>query len=195
MERPTPPTQRARDEWIALRCQSGEPDAFAELVRTFERPLLYYATKLLRDEHAALDVLQNVWLKAFRGVRRLEHPGALRAWLYRLTHGLAVDRLRRERAIERVEQARADQAPEAVIDEDASSDAIDADASIIHRLLDRLPVFHREVLVLHFLEDLPLADVAAVVGCPVGTVKSRIHHAKRALREVLQREGHGIQRP
>lgn len=186
-------TQQARDEWIALRCQSGEPDAFGELVRTFERPLLYYATKLLRDEHAALDVLQDVWVKAFRGVRRLEHPAALRAWLYRLAHGSAIDRLRRERSIERIEQARADQAPEAL--EDDPSDTIDADASIVHRLLDRLPVYHREVLVLHFLEDLPLADVAAVVGCPVGTVKSRLHHAKRALRELLLREGHESERP
>lgn len=186
-------TQHARDEWIALRCQSGEPGAFAELVRTFERPLLYYATKLLRDENAALDVLQDVWVKAFRGIRRLEHAGALRAWLYRLTHGLAVDRLRRERSIERVEQARADQSRE--VSEDDPAEAIDADASTVHRLLDRLPVYHREVLVLHFLEDLPLADVAAVVGCPVGTVKSRLHHAKRALRELLMREGHGTQRP
>ena len=186
-------TQHARDEWIALRCQSGEPDAFAELVRRFERPLLYYATKLLRDEHAALDVLQDVWVKAFRGVRRLEHAGALRAWLYRLTHGLAIDRLRRARSIERVEQARADEFPEALAEYPA--DLTDADASIVHQLLERLPVYHCEVLVLHFLEDLPLADVAAVVGCPVGTVKSRLHHAKRAVRELLIREGHGTQRP
>jgi RNA polymerase sigma-70 factor, ECF subfamily len=54
-----------------------------------------------------------------------------------------------------------------------------------------LDVRHREVLVLHFLEDLPADEVAAIVGCPPGTVKSRIYHAKRALKEALLRQGHG----
>jgi hypothetical protein len=68
--------KRARDELIALRCRLGEPGAFAELVRELESPLLYYTTKILRDEHAALDVLQNVWITAFRTLRQLEDPAA-----------------------------------------------------------------------------------------------------------------------
>ena len=66
------------------------------------------------------------------------------------------------------------------------------DAAALHRALDTLDMRHREVLVLHFLEDMPVDEVATVVGCPPGTVKSRIYHAKRALKEALLRQGHGI---
>src|SRR5208282_1277705 len=71
---------RTQDEWIALRCQAGEQNAFEDLVALMERPLLYYATKLTGNAETALDVLQDVWMKAFREIRRLKDPGALRPW-------------------------------------------------------------------------------------------------------------------
>src|SRR5437764_3516322 len=180
-------TRHARDQWLALRCQAGEPAAFAELVREMDQPLRYYAAKLLGgDEAAALDVLQEAWAAAFQSVRRLREPGALRPWLYRLVRAAAVDRLRREGRRRRAEVARAEQSPEAVPADDPGPFAAE-DAAAIHRLLDRLTAEHREVLVLHFLEDLPVADIASVVGCPEGTVKSRLYHAKRAMEDLLTR--------
>src|SRR5437879_6440104 len=103
---------RTRDEWIVRRCQLGEPGAFAELVREMERPLLYYAVKLVTDEDLALDVLQEVWLVAFRTIRRLEEPRSLRTWLYRITRGAAVDRVRKERSRGDAERTRAESSPE-----------------------------------------------------------------------------------
>ncbi|MGH7136172.1 MAG: RNA polymerase sigma factor, partial [Pirellulales bacterium] len=96
--------RRARDEWLALRCQLGEPSAFEELVAEFERPLLYYSAKLLRDENQAFDVVQEVWLRTFRQIRRLKQPSAVRAWLYRMAHGISGDRLRQDRSRRRVEE-------------------------------------------------------------------------------------------
>lgn len=177
------PARRTHDEWIALRCRLGEPEAFAELVRELERPLLYYAAKLLANEDAAFDVLQEVWLTAFRAIRRLEDPRTVRPWLYRITHDRAIDRIRHDRSRGRAERVRAESMP-AELDEEPSFDAEDAQA--LHRALDRIDLKHREVLVLHFLDDLSIADIAAVVGEPAGTVKSRIHYAKRALKEALQ---------
>jgi RNA polymerase sigma-70 factor (ECF subfamily) len=179
-------TRQARDEWLALRCKLHAPGAFEDLVREMERPLLYYVTKLLGDEHLALDVLQEVWGVVFRSIRRLEEPRALRPWLYRIAHGVVVDRIRSETSRERAERAWAEQPPNG---EEPSFDADDAAA--IHRALDEIDARHREVLVLHFLEDLTVAEIAAVIGCPEGTVKSRIYHAKRALKDVLVRGGYG----
>jgi RNA polymerase sigma-70 factor (ECF subfamily) len=176
--------REARDEWLALRLRHGEPEAFAELVREAERPLLYYLTKLVGAD-AALDVLQEVWLAAFRGVARLDQPRRLRAWLSRLARGRAIDRVRKDRSADRLLQARAEEAVPATQPE---SDFGPEDAAAIHRALDELDVRHREVLVLHFLEDLSVADIAAVIGCPEGTVKSRIYYAKQALRELLRRD-------
>ncbi len=67
----------------------SEPGAFADLIAVMERPLLYYAMTLTGDQNSALDVLQDVWIKVFRGIRELKDPGALRQWLYSITHGTA----------------------------------------------------------------------------------------------------------
>src|SRR6266496_4276648 len=179
--------KQARDEWIALRCQHGEPGAFADLVREMERPLLYFAQKLVNDEDKALDVLQEVWLKAFRTIRRLENPKFVRAWLYQLTRGLAIDRIRKEVAAEQRERAHAEERADA--GDEPSFD--EEDAAALHRALDALDVRSREVLVLHFLEEMTMSEIAAVVGCPEGTVKSRLHYAKRALQAALRGERHG----
>ena len=79
---------RARFEWIALRCQSGEMSAFEDLIAVMERPLLYYATSLIGNQDGGLDVLQDVWIKVLHGIRTLKDPGSLRSWLYAITHGL-----------------------------------------------------------------------------------------------------------
>src|SRR5262245_51200293 len=181
--------QQTRDEWIALRCQHGEPGAFADLARKMERPLLYFAQKLVNDEDRALDVLQEVWLRAFRTIRRLENPRSVRAWLYRLTRGLAIDLVRKEVAEERRERAHAEEGA----DSGEEPSFAEEEATALHRALDTLDVRHREVLVLHFLEEMTLTEIGDVLGCPAGTVKSRLHYAKKALQAALRGKIHGQQ--
>src|SRR5262249_2189853 len=103
--------RRTHDEWIALRCRLGEPGAFAALVRARNRPSLYYAAKRRGHEDAAFDALQEVWLTAFRAIRRLEDPRSVRSWLYRITHDRAVDRVRHNRSRARAERVRAESVP------------------------------------------------------------------------------------
>jgi len=174
-------SRQTRDEWLALRCQNGEAQAFADLIREMERPLLYFAQKLIRDEDRALDVLQEVWLKGFRGAKKLEPPPQLRAWVYQTTRSLEGDRIRKDVAQTEREKRIAEEKP----DNSPEPTFAAEEAEALHHALDQLELPHREVLVLHFLEDLTIAEVATVVSCPEGTVKSRIQHAKRALRKVL----------
>jgi RNA polymerase sigma-70 factor (ECF subfamily) len=172
-------TRQARDEWLSLRLRQGDPGAFADLIREMERPLLYYLTKLVGGD-AALDVLQDVWMSATR--TRPDEPHRLRPWLYAIARKRAIDRVRKDRSEDRLRQAHAEESTGVTDDEPAFGPD---DAAAVHRALDALDVRHREVLVLHFLEDMPLSEIASLVGCPEGTVKSRIYHAKRALRSAL----------
>src|SRR5829696_2777601 len=105
--------RQIEDERLALRCRLGEPGAFAELVATMERPLLYFARSIVRDDEAALDVLQAVWMTAFRELRRLDEPAALRSWLYRITRGHAVNHVRRDVARASAERSLAPESEEA----------------------------------------------------------------------------------
>jgi RNA polymerase sigma-70 factor, ECF subfamily len=178
--------ERAQFEWLALRCQTGDPSAFVDLIEVMERPLLYYATSLTGNQDAALDVLQDVWFKVVRSIRSLKDPAALRPWLYAITHGLAVDRVRRDYKRDKAQQAHLDESLEI---EEPSFD--EEDAAAIHKALSLLGVKHREVLVLHFLQDLSILEIANVVGCSEGTVKSRIHYAKRQMKQILEGAKHG----
>jgi len=178
--------ERTQYEWLALRCQSGEAGAFEDLIAVMERPLLYYAASLTGNPDSALDVLQEVWIRVLRGIRKLKDPGSLRSWLYSITHGIAVDRIRKNYSREQAELVQTEDLQEAEEPSFANEDA-----AAIHQALGEIGLKHREVLVLHFLEDLSMAEIATVVGCSEGTVKSRIHYAKRAMREILDGRGYG----
>jgi RNA polymerase sigma-70 factor (ECF subfamily) len=178
--------RKARDEWIALRCRLGEPEGFEDLVKDLERPLLYYVIKILGDEDRSLDVLQEVWIKVFRSISRLRDPSSLRAWVYKIARGTALNRIRRDKTRERAEESLAessgdDEGPELPLE----------DLEALHRALDSLPDRQKEVLVLHFIEDLSLAEIGHIVDAPMGTVKSRIHHGKKALGGMLSKDRHG----
>jgi RNA polymerase sigma-70 factor (ECF subfamily) len=141
--------------------------------------------KLLGEAATAEDVLQDVWLDVFRGLPRLTESGAFTAWLYRIARDRAYRVLRRRR---RTYQALDGCEPAMAPADDTAFSA--EDAARVHAALDRLAAEHREVLVLRFLEDLTYDEVARVLGCPVGTVRSRLHYAKQALAAVLERENH-----
>jgi len=171
---------RAQYAWMALRCQAGEPGAFEDLIAVTERPLLYYAMTLTGNADSALDVLQDAWLRVFRKIGKLKDPGALRPWLYSIVHGIAVDRFRKNYSREQAEAGHLEGFEEA--DEPSFANE---DAEAIHQALSEISLPHREVLALHFLEDLSIAEIAEVVGCSEGTVKSRMHYAKRAMKGIL----------
>jgi RNA polymerase sigma-70 factor (ECF subfamily) len=177
---------RAQYEWLALRCQTGEEGSFDDLIAVMERPLLYYAMSLTGSEDGALDVLQDVWIKVFSGIHKLRNPGSLRPWLYSIVHGIAVDRIRRSSSREQAESAQLEDFQEAEEPSFAKEDA-----AAIHEALGQISLRHREVLVLHFLEDLSIAEIASIVGCSEGTVKSRLHYAKRQMKQILEGERYG----
>jgi RNA polymerase sigma-70 factor, ECF subfamily len=179
---------RVRDEWLALRCLAGEKGAFEDLCLEMERPLLYYAAKLTGNSDVAFDILQETWLRALAGIRKLKDPGSVRSWLYAMVHSIAVDQMRREKTGRRIEDVLLETR------EDAEETAFTADdANAIHDALDKLSEKHREVLVLYFLEEFSLAETAQILSCPEGTVKSRMHHAKAEMKAILSGGGYGKQ--
>lgn len=172
---------QAHYEWMALRCQANEPGAFEDLIAVMERPLLYYAASLTGNVDSGLDVLQEVWIKVLRDIRKLKDPGSLRSWLYTITHGIAVDRIRKNYSREQAEKVQYED-----FQEGEEPSFAEEDVAAVHAALNQIGLHHREVLILHFLEDLSLAEISKVVGCSEGTVKSRIHYAKRQMKQILE---------
>jgi len=174
-------------ELLVVRSQLGDRTALGELVGLWERRLAYYVRRLLAADNDVQQVLQDVWLKVVAGIGSLHDPTRLAPWLYSLARFTAIDHIR-DSSTRR--QLLANVPVEALDGEAAESIARFDDAEQVHRALSQLGVVDREVLTLYFLDDLSVADVAAVLKIPVGTVKSRLYHARKALKAVLdQREG------
>ena len=182
-------SERVLYELLVLRCRRGDAAAWRELIRHWERRLFYYVRRIVGGERDAWDVLQQTWLAAYKALPALNEPRALRAWLYRIAHRQAVSHLRHTGAAPDAGAADIDAAGD-VPDGSAGDPSFSAEtAERVHAALSRLSLAHREVLTLHFLEDASVEEVAAILDVPAGTVKSRLFHAKRALRAAIERGG------
>lgn len=180
------PNDDLRVHLTVLRCQAGDEHAFRSLLDEFGGRTLRYLRGLVDDD--ADDVQQEVWLSVYRSIASLANPGAFRTWLFSTTRRRAIDHLRRRRRERELLVDSADAAEEAV-DVPADDSTIgDIDRGALGDVLAGLPPPQREVLLLRFQDELSYAEIALVVGCPVGTVKTRIHHAKRKLQDLLRSE-------
>ena len=177
-----------RSELLALRYRRGDREAMGELADLWAGPLYYYIRRFVPGEDEALDVLQDVWVRVIRKFVRLRNPAAFPAWLFKVARSVAVSRIRRQYRQEAAERQAAGP-PRAGPEDNALTTEFGVEA--VHNALHKLSTPHRECLVLHFIEGFSLQDVGWIVGAPLGTVKSRMHHAKRALRCILEQEVRG----
>jgi RNA polymerase sigma factor (sigma-70 family) len=170
------------DEWIAVRCQLGEREAFNELIQRWHGPIWHYVRSLTDDE-AAQDIVQDVWLRVLRGIGGLRDPARLRAWLFGIAHRTWIDTLRKKYAVTIADIDEADQheLPDPVVPEEREQEL-----AALEQQLSRLPPIEREALTLFYLRELSLQEIAQALDIPVGTVKSRLHRARAMLRRELE---------
>ncbi len=174
------PTQQIADEWLVLQSQDGDAGAFEQLVSRWQERLWRHARRLVRDETAAWDVLQEAWLSMLKGLSRLDDPTAFAPWAYRVVTLRCVDYVRRRQRQRKVEQALPTPPP-------AEPAGQDDDVEALRAALDELSVEQRALLSLHYREGLRLERIAQILDIPVGTVKSRLHHARAALKKRMMR--------
>jgi RNA polymerase sigma-70 factor (ECF subfamily) len=168
------------DTDLVIRAQHGDEEAFASLAVAAGDRLHAVAHRILRDIDLAEDATQQALLTVWRDLPQLRDPARFDAWSYRLLVRACYAEARRTRRW----------APNLrVLSADEPSGADDsgsvADRDQLERGFRRLSIDHRAVVVLHHYLDLPLDEVAETLGVPVGTVRSRLHHAMRGLRAAL----------
>ncbi len=161
----------------------GDRDALEAVVRGWEKRLLYYIRRLVQDEDTAWDVLQETWVQVISGIRKLRDPNSLPLWLYRIARATAMGHWRAHYTRSEIHVD-----DEGVVETAEAIAFTREEADALHRALSQLTREHREALTLHFLEDFSVDEVARIVGVPAGTVKSRIYHAKRLVRQTLDTE-------
>ena len=166
----------ATDEELIAAVASGDGRGLEELCRRWERPLYQLIARHTGGRDVE-DLYQETWLRVVRAARRFDPGRRFSTWLFQIAVNLCRDWHRRP-PLEPVDPAAADARAGAPAATDAALDA--------RRLLAALPEAQRSAVILRYYHDLPEEEVAAILGCPRGTVKSRLHHAMRRLLEMAR---------
>jgi RNA polymerase sigma-70 factor (ECF subfamily) len=168
-----------------LRFQAGDRKAFEALIQRHYAPLRYFVRRLVADAEDTDDIVQYVWLKVYTCLTTLRDPRAFKPWLYQIARNKAYRSVGTRRNFSPL----TDDMPAA---SDLLEETFTADmAAAIHKHLAALCPEHREVVLLRFLEEMSYEAIAEVVGCNIGTVRSRIYYAKRTLRKKIEEDNHG----
>ncbi len=182
----TSQTVQDQDKELIRRIAAGDEDALQALYAACGQRLYAYAMRLTGDPAAAEEVLQDSLVAAWQGAGRFRGEGRAIAWLLGIVHNKALNS-RRVRRPKRLDEEQAEPAAPGPLPE---AQAVQNDRRRrLNAAISGLSLEHRTVLELVFYQGLSLEEAAAVIGCPLGTVKSRLNYAKTSLRGLLSRTG------
>jgi RNA polymerase sigma-70 factor (ECF subfamily) len=169
------------DGWLVASARLGDRRAFGALVLRWQRKLLAHAWRLLRDDEAAKDAVQDSWAEIVRGLPRLKDERLFGPWAYRIVSRRCARAVGGMVARRRLEEALAAE-PAAPWAE------VEAGEGRLRAALAALPPAQQAAVALYYLEDMSVAEVAVALDVPAGTVKTRLMHARLKLRAVLEGE-------
>lgn len=176
---------RENERLPVTEARAGDSDAWNVLLARFRLPLYAYVFELVSDEQASLDIVQESFINAARYIHSLRRDEKFGSWLFNIAHQKCVHHWRKQRRLwvsigaEEKEIAGDDAGPrELLIRKEQEQECM--------QLLNQLPLPQRSVLLLHFIEDFSIEEIAEITGAQTGTVKSRLHYARRALKKLLE---------
>lgn len=182
---------------LVARCIVGDEAAFTEVVERYRDYVYNFSVKLMRDPDDAEDLAQDVFLTCFRHFSKFRGDCRLSTWLYTITHNLAKNKWQKDKTHKRAMHVSLD---EPVIDsssrevawelpdpapDPARAAAAREEVGLLEQCIERLSPDQKELIVLRFQEHLSYEEVAAVLGCSVGTVKSRLHRVRKELKILM----------
>jgi len=184
------------DTVLVLRCQEDDLDAFDEIVARYKDEIYNYIWRMISNHDDVEDLAQEVFVRAFAAIKSFRRESNLRTWLYRIATNLCVDRYRRKglekQSIVPLEREESEEGQSKSID--LPDDTYDPQRiyerselqTEIQKALMKLPEKQRAVVLLFDLEGMSYEEIARVLDCPIGTVKSRLFNARLSLRKLLR---------
>lgn len=182
------------DSQLVERARAGDIDAFGELYQHTHRRIYQYIRQMVPSPEDAEDLMQEVYLRAWGGLRGLHANEAFWVWLHRIARNAVLDSRKRKRVdtvslegtltddedgeTEPIEVPDWSQSPEQIVLSEAAQEAV-------RQAVRSLPEHHREVVTMYYLEEMEISQIAQVLGVPKNTVLSRLARAREALRHKL----------
>jgi RNA polymerase sigma-70 factor (ECF subfamily) len=175
---------RRIDEYLVVCARLGDRSALGRLAARWNKRLLVHAWRLLGDEAAAQDSVQEAWVEIVRGIGRLQDSAAFPAWAYRIVTRRCARTIGRAQRGRRLESALA-----AEVEAPAEEGTAGPDIDLVRRILRELPPGQQAAVALFYLEEMSVGEVAVALDVPAGTVKTRLMHARSRLRNSIMGEG------
>jgi len=174
----------SEDRALVERYAGGDGRAFDEIMQRYEHRVYAIALRMCGNPEDARDAMQDAFISALRALRSFRGDAQLSTWIHRVAVNASLDVLRKRtrRQGRSIEEAHERPSTDPGPDEEA---ARASRAAEVHGALQKVSAEHRAVLVLHDLQDLDYAEVAAALDIPVGTVKSRLHRARLEMAQIL----------
>ena len=171
-------SEQLYEQTLVVRSQIGDEAAFAELLTLHGPRLLRFTQRMMQSSpHEVADLTQEIWVAIYRALPQLRDTRKFLPWAFRIARDRIYRQYRRRMApVQPIDEIPIEEWPEP----DEGNPAMDSEQ--LHQCLDTLSPEHREALVLRFLEQMSYEDIARVTGTTLGTVRSRIHYAKLALK-------------
>ncbi len=183
------PVRSRPDEQLVAQAQSGDVDAFEELVRRYRNDVYALSYHFLRNREEAWDLSQEVFIKAYRSIGGFRGESGFKTWLMRITSNQCKDHLKKRRVM--VVDLGEEDTEQFAGDEPNAGEQVDARelGRAIDKAVNSLPEIHRTAFVLREYQDLSYQEMADVMQCNIGTVMSRLHHARKKLQQALRDMG------
>lgn len=184
------------DDQLILECRKGNKESFEMLVHRYHQRVYALAFRYMSNEDDAYDMSQEAFIKAYRALDKFKGNSSFGTWIYRITTNVCLDELRRrKRRIspvsidEPLTNNAGDEIEKELIDPGAGVDILYEQQELgsqIQAYLNELKPDHRTAIVLRDIMDLSYEEIAEVLNCSIGTVKSRINRARNSLKKKLQ---------
>ncbi len=176
----------------ATRLRSGDMEAVAQLVERYQHRLYRYLLRLVSRPSMAEDLFQQTWLRVMERIQYYDPRRSFEGWLFAVAHNLAIDHLRR-RQPESLDEPLPSGETQSDLTRSVNPGALELlltkeRADYVLDAIAELPVAFREVVTLRFEEEMKLEEIATVLAMPMGTVKTRLHRALKALRLILEKK-------
>ena len=171
------------EELLVLRAKARDASALTQLVERWHGRLLAHARRLTRNPDGAEETMQEVWMAIVRGIGKLNDPAAFGFWAYRIVG--------RECAnwVHRRQRSRRDGNNNGLAQASIETKT-PLEANALGRAMESLSVEHREVLALHYMQEMSIEQIASTLEMKEGTIKSRLHYAREAIRRAMAGESH-----
>jgi RNA polymerase sigma-70 factor, ECF subfamily len=182
------------DEELVAAATAGDLEAFNQLVSRWERPIYALAYRTLGREEDARDVVQDAFLRAFRGLRGFKGEAKFSSWLYRITLNLCRDWIRKERRAPIVQVPEGTDPIEIADDQAAPTESVEdlvarrEMSAAVSRAMAQLPEEQRTAIILKEYHGLTFQEIADMLNCPLSTVKTRLYQGLSVLRRRLERQ-------